>query len=134
LGRGGRCTITTADYRPKALIQLVYASVASRLLGQAELEAIAARSAARNAESDITGLLLHQDGHFYGVMEGPQSRVFRRMEAIITDRRHSGVRILREVPITERRFESWSFGVLPLMSGHGAESPESFVLNLSRHP
>jgi hypothetical protein len=108
--------------------------VASPSLGPADLEAIAARAAARNAENDITGLLLHQDGRFYGVMEGPQSRVFRRMEVIITDRRHSGVRILREVPISERRFESWSFGALPLMSGHGAESPEAFVLNLSRHP
>jgi hypothetical protein len=108
--------------------------VASRPLSQAELEAIAARSAARNAETDITGLLLHQDGRFYGVMEGPQNRVFRRMEVIITDRRHSGVRILREAPIAERRFESWTFGTLPLMSGHGAESPEAFVLNLSRHP
>jgi hypothetical protein len=108
--------------------------VASPSLGPAELEAIAVRSAARNAEADITGLLLHQGGRFYGVMEGPQARVFRRMEVIITDRRHSGVRILREVPIAERRFESWSFGALPLMSGHGPESPEAFVLNLSRHP
>jgi len=67
-------------------------------------------------------------------MEGAQRRVFQRMEAIITDRRHSAVRILREVAIAERRFESWSFGALPLMSGHGAENPEDFVLNLSRHP
>ena len=36
------------------------------------------------------------------------------------------VRILREVAIPERRFENWSFGALPLMSGHGAESPEAF--------
>ena len=130
----GCCTIATAQPRPKGLIQLVYASLASPSLGQPELELIATRSAANNARFEITGLLLHQDGHFYGVMEGPERRVFQRMEAIITDRRHSAVRILREVPIAERRFESWSFGALPLMSGHGAESPEDFVLNFSRHP
>ena len=63
------------------------------------LDDIAARSAARNAAAGITGLLLHQGDRFYGVMEGPQARVFQRMEVIITDRRHAEVRILREEAI-----------------------------------
>ena len=32
---------------------------------------------------------------------------------IIADRRHSGLRILREEPIDSRRFANWSFGLLP---------------------
>lgn len=103
-------------------------------LTAADLDDIAARSVARNAAAGITGLLLHQGGHFYGVMEGPQARVFLRMEAIITDRRHAEVRILREEAIAERRFENWSFGALPSLApgGAGAPSPEAFVLALSR--
>ncbi len=108
--------------------------MATPALALADFEEIAVRSRAKNRAAGITGLLLHQDGRFYGVMEGAQARVFSRMEAIITDRRHSGVRILREAPITERRFEGWSFGALPLSFGAGARSPESYVLNLSRHP
>ena len=133
--RGGCCTIATAQSRPERnLIQLVYASVAAPSLTAENLDDIAARSAARNAAAGITGLLLHQGDRFYGVMEGPQARVFQRMEVIITDRRHAEVRILREEAIPERRFENWSFGALPTLGppGAGAPSPEAFVLALSR--
>ena len=133
----GCCTIATAQPRPeRGLIQLVYASSAAPTLTAEDLEDIATRSAAQNAAAGITGLLLHQAGRFYGVMEGPQGQVFQRMEAIITDRRHSEVRILREQPIAARRFEGWSLGALPQISrpGAGTQSAEAFVLALSRHP
>ncbi|MFO1142792.1 MAG: BLUF domain-containing protein [Amaricoccus sp.] len=134
--RGGCCTIATAHRRlERNLIQLVYASVAAPALTSEDLEDIASRSAARNAAAGVTGLLLHQGDRFYGVMEGPEARVFQRMEAIITDRRHAEVRILREEPIGERRFENWSFGELPALGLPGAggpPSPEAFVLALSR--
>lgn len=114
-------------------MQLVYVSFAAPGLTPDDLEAIAASARARNAAAGLTGLLLHQGGSFYGVLEGPRTRVFRRMEAIITDRRHSGVRILREERVAARRFANWSFGALP-----GAARPdirdasEEFIWSLAR--
>jgi Sensors of blue-light using FAD len=54
------------------------------------------------------------------------------MEAIATDRRHSGLRILREEPIPERRFENWSFGLFPAGGDVAAGDPERFILRLSQ--
>ena len=39
--------------------------------------------------------------------------MLQRMEAIIRDRRHSRVRVLREAAVPDRRFDNWSFGALP---------------------
>ncbi len=88
-------------------MQLVYVSSAAPGLTPYDLEAIAASARARNAAAGLTGLLLHQGGSFYGVLEGPRSRVFQRMEAIIIDRRHAGLRILREERVAARRFANW---------------------------
>jgi hypothetical protein len=111
-------------------VQLVYVSSAAPGLTAADLEAIANASRARNAAGGLTGLLLHQGNSFYGVLEGPRPRVFRRMEAIITDRRHAGVRILREERVAVRRFANWSFGALPA-GREGAEDPEAFIWTLA---
>lgn len=97
----------------------------------ADIDALAAEAAARNARLGLTGLLLHQGGRFYGLLEGPERRVFARMEEIITDRRRFGLRILREEPIEARRFENWTFGMLP-QTGATAGTPEDFILNLTR--
>ncbi len=116
------------------MLQLVYVSSAAPALTPADLEAIAAVSRARNESAGLTGLLLHQGGSFYGVLEGPQQRVFQRMERIITDRRHADLRILREEAVANRRFENWSFGSLPrsLPRSGGPVRPEDFIWSLSR--
>jgi hypothetical protein len=62
------------------------------------------------------------------VLEGPQRRVFARMEEVITDRRHNSLRILREHAVEARRFENWSFGSLPRCQ----TDPEEFIWNLTR--
>jgi hypothetical protein len=114
------------------LLQLVYVSSAAADLTEADLDAIACRSRARNEAAGLTGLLLHRDPFFYGVLEGDRRRIFARMEQIITDRRHSRLRILLEQTIPSRRFENWSFGALPA-SGHGADmAPEDFIWHLCR--
>jgi hypothetical protein len=114
-------------------VQLVYVSCAASGLTPDDLEAIAAVSRARNAAAGLTGLLLHQGGSFYGVLEGPRTRVFQRMEAIITDRRHAGLRILREEPVAARRFASWSFGTLPVPARHDdRDRSEHFIWSLAK--
>jgi hypothetical protein len=114
-------------------VQLVYVSSAAPGLTPDDLEAIADACRVRNAAAGLTGLLLHQGSAFCGVLEGPRTRLFRRMEAIITDRRHSGVRILREERVAARRFASWSFGALPAIARPDERvSPEDFIWSLAR--
>ena len=114
-------------------MQLVYVSSAAPGLTRDNLEAIAGSARARNAAAGLTGLLLHQGGSFYGVLEGPRTRVFQRMEAIITDRRHSGLRILREEPVAARRFANWSFGALPVSARRDdRDRSEDFIWSLAK--
>ena len=113
-------------------MQLVFVSSAAPGLTAADLDAIAGRARARNEAAGITGLLLHRDPYFYGVLEGGRRQVFARMEEIITDRRHSRLRILREEGIRSRRFDNWSFGALPASSHRSVTAPEDFIWNLSQ--
>ena len=116
------------------LIRLVYVSAAASTLTTADFDAIAASAEARNCAAAVTGLLLHQGRSFYGVLEGPRRRVFERMERIITDPRHTSVKILLEADVTARRFENWSFGALPTVTGSAgrAMTGEDFIRTLSR--
>lgn len=112
-------------------MQLVYTSLAAPSLSGAELDAIAACSETKNTAAGLTGLLLHQGRSFCGVLEGPRRAVFARMEAIATDPRHQGVRILREEPIRRRRFDNWSFASLPGRA-EAPEGAEAFIRMLAR--
>ena len=113
------------------LVRLVYVSGAAPGLAAADLAAIADRSLVRNRAAGITGLLLHQGERFFGVLEGPQRRLFARMERIIVDPRHTRLEILEESMVATRRFENWSFGTLPAAA---AEVPPvvDFVRTFSR--
>ena len=126
--------MTTGKKPERDLVQLVYVSSAAPDLTSEDLEAIATESQLRHDGAGLTGLLLHQGDHFYGVLEGPERRLFPRMEEIITDPRQRGLRILREQPIDRRRFENWSFGTLPpLAEAAGSTgSPEDFIWALAR--
>jgi hypothetical protein len=117
-----------------SLIRLVYVSRRAHSLGPADLAAIEASSQRNNVAARITGLLLVQGGFFYGVMEGPSRRVLARMEIIITDPRHRGMRILREEPIEHRRFANWSFGQIPDDPARNLDpdAPDPFIFDLSR--
>jgi hypothetical protein len=98
------------------------------------MDALAASSAANNAELGLTGLLLHQGGCFCGVLEGPRRQVFARMEAIATDVRHEGLRILREEAIRRRRFDNWTFASLPGPCSvlEQREGADAFIRTLAR--
>lgn len=87
--------------------------MAAPWLSQVDLEAIGRSSQANNAAAELTGFLLHQSPRFYGVLEGPSRRLLRRMEVIVADPRHFRLRVLREEPIGQRRFQDWTLGFAP---------------------
>lgn len=95
------------------LVQLVYVSDAAAEMSPAELDRLAENARDRSACGRITGLLLRHGRHYYAVIEGPRRRVFQRIEEIIAEQGHRGLRILREETIAARRFANWSYGVVP---------------------
>jgi hypothetical protein len=132
-GKGG-CGIVAQRRRPERdLVQLVYSSSAVPSLSARDLDALAASSAANNAELGLTGLLLHRGSCFCGVLEGPRREVFARMEAIATDSRHEGLKILREESIRRRRFDNWSFASLPgpQPTSEDREGADAFIRTLA---
>ena len=116
-----------------SFVRLIYMSAASRPLEPPDLDAIAASSHRNNAAQGLTGLLLFGGFRFYGVLEGPQRRVFARMERIITDPRHRQLFIVREDPIPNLRFVNWSFAFIPETETAPASraSLESFILEVA---
>jgi hypothetical protein len=111
------------------LVQIAYVSIAAAALTPAELEAMAAQAAARNADARVTGLLLHHGIYFYAILEGPRRRVLGRIEDIIAERKERELRILREQAVSRRRFENWTFGMLPT-SLQLAGGPSAFLRDL----
>lgn len=92
------------------MLSIVYSSVAARPFDDAELTALLRQSRAANDTNDITGMLLHRNGYFLQLLEGPDTAVRDKMRTIKGDPRHHDVRMLIEEHITERAFPDWSMG------------------------
>ena len=118
--------ITDEHREERDLVQVVYVSDAAAGMSAAALEALAERARDRNACARLTGVLLRHGRHFYAVIEGPQRRVFQRIEEIIEEQGQRRLRVLREEPIAARRFADWSYGVVPA-SGREGGMPSDFL-------
>ena len=92
------------------LLSVVYSSVATVPFSDAELAALLMRSRLNNSARDLTGVLLHRDGQFMQLLEGPAREVRTTLATIAADPRHSGIWMLEEERTAERRFGSWSMG------------------------
>ncbi len=95
------------------LHQTIYVSSAAGKPSQGDLDDILARSRDNNARDDISGLLLHHDGNFFQVLEGPKDKVEACYGRIEQDRRHSGCLVLLASNIEARNFASWDMGFMP---------------------
>ncbi len=93
-----------------ALHQIIYISTANPELTEDRLLAILASSQKRNAERNITGLLLHADGNIIQVIEGPEDRAKKLYTKIAKDSRHRGVTLISSRPIQERDFPAYKMG------------------------
>jgi hypothetical protein len=116
------------------LLRIVFVSHASIQLSPTALRMLETCSARRNEAAGITGLLIAHGAHFYGIMEGPQEALLERMEVIITDDRHHGLRILGEDQVSSRRFSDWRLFHLPAHLGTGVDRAPgpAFIFELSR--
>ena len=100
----------TNDNDPSALIQLVYVSAATVRFGDAELDNLLAIAREKNAELDVTGMLLFESNTFFQVLEGERRNVQLLYEKIERDSRHNNVLMLAKREIPERNFGQWRMG------------------------
>jgi hypothetical protein len=96
---------------------MIYASSATELFTQDELESLLEKSRRNNQAVGISGLLLYKDGNFMQLLEGPQEAVAATLKRIELDRRHRGVIRLYQCDQTEREFGDWSMGFKRLDAG-----------------
>ncbi len=92
------------------MLQLAYASSAPRPLSSDELVGILRVSRRNNVAAGVTGALLHSEGNFMQILEGPEAAVAETFHRIEGDPRHRGVLILLRQAVEERQFPDWSMG------------------------
>ena len=91
------------------------------------LDDILSRARTRNANDQLSGVLVYADGSFFQLLEGPADALRQAMQRITADRRHKEVRILRHAPTHTRMFPDWPLAFVSaahlresvMGSGHG---------------
>lgn len=92
----------------EALLRLVYVSTAKPAVDEGEVQAILAKSSARNSSAGITGLLCAGGGHYLQVLEGPACSVMGLYLRIMADPRHCDLTLLSISLVAERLFGQWA--------------------------
>jgi hypothetical protein len=92
------------------VIQLVYVSAAAKPFDDAKLRDLLAKARDNNTRAGITGALLHQEGSFLQVLEGPPEAVEPLFAKIGRDPRHLRVTMLARNQIEAANFPDWSMG------------------------
>lgn len=105
------------------LIQLTYASRASRTLGPLDVKDILATSQRNNAAVGVTGALCLANGIFLQQLEGDRDVVNRTYLRILKDPRHLEPAILDFSEIAARRFGNWNMGLISSL----AENRQMFL-------
>ena len=90
----------------EAVHQLIYCSRMAEASPD-EIARILAVSRANNARDGLSGALLHRDGLYAQVLEGPLAMVERTFERIQCDARHDDVVVLQFGQVDQRAFSDW---------------------------
>jgi Sensors of blue-light using FAD len=102
------------------LVRCLYASRATKVVGEGALDAILKQSRKNNPKRGITGMLCYANGVFVQVIEGGRAEVSALLTWIATDERNSGIQVLVFEEITERRFGNWTMGQVNIASVNSA--------------
>jgi hypothetical protein len=96
------------------LIRLVYVSQASHALSDAELVELLEQSRRNNLRDDITGALAYHNQSFLQVLEGSEPLVETLFGRITRDQRNYNLMTIFRSTVSEREFEDWSMGWVPV--------------------
>jgi hypothetical protein len=87
-----------------SLFEIFYCSVLTQDLPPATVGAIVTQARARNAQHQITGLLVFDGMRFCQHLEGPPEAVKTLMQRIDQDSRHTDVRVVYQGALAARRY------------------------------
>jgi len=91
-----------------ALWRIIYTSQCARHWHVAEFGELEAFSVRRNAEREVTGLLLFDGAGFVQALEGPEAMVRLTLERIGQDRRHHHLIVAVDEGTVARQFGTWA--------------------------
>jgi hypothetical protein len=94
------------------LRRIIYRSRATAGFDLGAMLAMLVCARERNAMRRVTGLLLHEHGHFLQVLEGPQEEVDDLWNVIQRDPRHDDVALVCQVDGVQRWFGDWTMGLV----------------------
>ncbi|WP_432742775.1 BLUF domain-containing protein [Methylobacter sp. G7] len=94
------------------MIRILYFSRSTNALYDDQLEDILESSRRNNSALGITGILVHANGMFMQVLEGPEQPTLRTYVKILDDQRHSDCQIAYIAHTDKRIFEGWSMGAI----------------------
>jgi hypothetical protein len=104
----------TFTQKEGAMFFLVYLSSAVTWFSSKELNDLHSTSRRRNAEAEVTGMLLYKDGNFMQVLEGEESAVRKVWARISADLRHRGLVVIDSGHTAQREFTQWGMGFVDL--------------------
>lgn len=87
------------------LHRVIYASEAVGATGTSTLSIaqILGVSDRNNRRDRISGCLMFHEGHILQALEGGRADLDRLMRRVLADPRHTGLRVLSDMPVAERR-------------------------------
>lgn len=87
------------------LHRIIYASESVGPTGTSTLSVaqILGVSERNNRRDQVTSCVMFHRGHILQVLEGGRADLDRLMRRLLTDPRHTGLRVLSDMPISERR-------------------------------
>ncbi|WP_158011084.1 BLUF domain-containing protein [Hymenobacter lapidarius] len=100
--------LTLLDASP---YHVLYRSHATRPFSEAQLQELLAAARSYNTRHHLTGLLLHSNGCFVQVLEGPKAVVQALYARIQQDARHTHVVTVSEGHGPKRRFGNWDMAL-----------------------
>ncbi len=111
------------------MFYLIYVSSAAKLMSAEELLVILRCARDNNKKSNITGILLYQDGTFMQMLEGKEQAVMEMYKKIRNDSRHKGLIRTLTGNIKERNFEDWSMGFCNMDEAEGCGNYQDYLYN-----
>lgn len=94
--------------RKEALQALVYRSVSTGSLANAELDRLLVDATVHNRMYNVTGALLYDGYRFLQYIEGPLDSLARVLERIESSAKHASLQVLFRGEISQRHFWNWS--------------------------
>ncbi len=90
--------------------RIIYCSQATYDLSPEELVELLEKSRRNNERDGLSGMLLYSSQSFLQMLEGEEEPLRSAYERLDRDSRHTNLRLLADVEVTQEMFGDWSMG------------------------